>query len=310
MIRAAGLALVLAGPAAGEGLGGDALCQAVWTRLADGLGALGTVSAEAVGQEGDWCMIEAPVLDLQGSYMPDWHLDRLRLRGAALGWIADGSSQPEGLEIVVEGLRLIVQTGNPQMDWLFAAQVRPNSIDAEAALAWDPATRVLRLEGMSIDFPGENMVEARATVTGVDLSSAGAMQMSATSFALTEVEARITTHGLFEWYVLMPFGPEVLPYEGDMDAAAEAIRQDMLSAVRDLPETSVSKDSKAALVALIGELPNPSGDLELSVRAEPGIGPARFGGHAGTGALATLAETVPLLQGVTLDAVWTHSDAP
>lgn len=310
MIRAAGLALMLAGPAAGDGLAGDALCQAAWTRLTEGFGVLGAVSASRVGQEGDWCVIDAPVLDLQGQYVPDWHMDRLRLRGAALGWIADGSTPPEGLEIGVERLRLIVQTGNPQMDWLFAAQARPNSIDAEAALAWDPATRILRLEGASIDFPGENLVEISATVTGVDLSSTGAMQMSATSFALTELDARITTHGLFEGYVLMPFGPELLPYEGDMEAAAEAIRQDMVAAVRDLPESSVSGASKAALTALIGALPNPSGDLELSLRAAPGIGPVRFGGYAVTGVPATLAEAAPLFEGVTLDVAWTHSDAP
>jgi hypothetical protein len=59
-----------------------------------------------------------------------------------------------------------------------------------------------------------------AVVTGVDLSSQGAMQMSATSFALTEADLRITTHGLFEWYALMALGPMVLPPEGDMEAAA------------------------------------------------------------------------------------------
>lgn len=310
MIRVACLALVLAGPAAAERLAGDALCKAAWTKLADGIGFLGAASAAAVGQDGDWCVIESPVLDLEGQYMPDWHMDRLRMRGAALGWIADGSTQPEGLEIGVEGLRLIVQSGNPQLDWLFAAQARPNSINGEAALAWDPGSRVLRLEGLSIDFPGENLVEASGQLTGVDLSSTGAMQMSATSFALTEFDARITTHGLFEWYVLMPFGSSVLPYEGDMDAAAEAIRRDLLTGVAALPVTSVSADSKAALGALIGELPNPSGDLVLSLRAVPGIGPVRFGGYAVTGMPATLAEAARLFQGITLDVGWTHVDAP
>jgi hypothetical protein len=310
VIRAGLLALVLAGPAGAEGLAGDALCNAAWTKLAEGLGVLVSVSAASVGQDGDWCVAEALVLDMAGQYLPDWHVDRLRVRGAALGWIADGSTLPEGLEISVEGLRLIVQAGNPQMDWLLAAQARPNSINAEAALAWDPAAKVLRLEGLSIDFPGENLVEASAMVTGVDLSSRGAMQMSATGFALTEFDARITTHGLFEWYVLMPFGPTVLPYEGDMDAAVEAIRAEMLAGVAALPGTSVSEASKAALAALIGELPNPSGELELSLRAEPGVGPGRFGGYAVTGMPATLAEAGPLFQGVTLDVGWTHVDAP
>ena len=310
MIRAGLLALLLAGPVGAEGLAGQALCEAVWGKVRDGLASFGGLSAAGVVQEGDWCVVEGPVLDMAGQYLPDWHMDRLKVRGAALGWIADGSILPEGLEIAVEGLRLVVQTGNPQMDWLFAAQSRPNAIAAELSLGWDPTARKLRLEGMSIDFPGDNLVEASATVTGVDLSSTGAAQMSATSFALTEFDARITTHGLFEWYVLMALGPAVLPSEGDMDAAFAGVQAEAKAFVADLPGTSFPDDSKAALVAFVEALPNPSGDLTLELRAEPGLGPVRLGGYALTGVPTSMAEAAPLFQGVTVDVGWSESDAP
>jgi hypothetical protein len=309
VIRAGLLALALAVPAGAEGLTGQALCAAVWAKVDEGIAAVGSVSG-TVRQDGDWCLAEGVVLDVAGQYLPDWHIDRLRFRGSVLGWIADGSTLPEGLEIAVEGLRLVVQTGNAQMDWLFAAQARPNAIQAEAALAWDPMGKVVRLEGLSVDFPGENLLDLSATVRGVDLSSTGAMQMSATSFALTEADLRITMHGLFEWYVLMALGPMVLPSEGDMEAAAAGIRADLIAMVGELPETSVSPESKAALGALIAELPNPAGDLELALRASPGIGPVRFGGYAITGVPETLAEAAPLFDGVVLDIDWTHGDAP
>lgn len=310
MIRAGSLALLLAGSAQAEGLAGQALCAAAWAKVAGVVGTVGAVSAAGVTQDGDWCLVETPLIDIDGQYVPDWHMDKLRFRGSVLGWIAEGAGLPEGLEVAVEGLRLVVQTGNPQMDWLFAAQARPNGIDAEAALAWDAGARVLRLEGLSVDFPGENLVTASAVLTGVDLSSQGAMQMSATSFALTEADLAITMHGLFEWYVLMALGPVVLPPEGDMDAAAEALRADLRAMVGDLPGTSFSDDSKAALVALIGELPNPAGDLTVSLRAEPGIGPTRAAGYAVTGVPRSVAEAAPLFQGVTVDVGWSHSDAP
>lgn len=310
MIRAGLLVLALAAPAEAQGLAGQALCAAAWARVSEGLGTLGAVTAAGVAQEGDWCVVTGLVVDLHGQYVPDWHMDRLRFRGAALGWIAEGAGLPEGLEVAVEGLRLVVETGDARMDWLFAAQARPNGIGAELALAWDPAAKTVRLGGLSIDFPGENLVDLSAVVTGVDLSSQGAMQMSATSFALSEADLRITTHGLFEWYALMPMGPMVLPPEGDMAAAAAGIRSDLLAMVGDLPETSVSADSKAALAALVAELPNPSGELVMRVTAKPGIGPVRFGGYAVTGMPATLAEAAPLFQGVTVDVEWTHGDAP
>lgn len=290
-------------------MAGQALCAAVWAKVGEGLGAVGAVTAAGVTQEGDWCVVTVPVIDLYGQYVPDWHMDRLLFRGAALGWIAEEAGLPEGLEIAVEGLRLVVQTGNSQMDWLFAAQSRPNAIRAEAALAWDPSAKVLRLKDMSIDFPGENLVQASAVLTGVDLSSTGAIQISATSFALTEADVRITTHGLFEWYALMALGPAMLPPEGDMEAAAASIRSDLRAMVGDLPATSVSDDSKAALAVLVAELPNPSGELVVRLKAKPGIGPVRFGGYAVTGVPATLAEAAPLFQGVTVDVEWTHGDA-
>lgn len=306
MIRAGALLVLLAGPVAAE----TGLCETAWARVAEGLGGFGTVTATGVAQEGDWCVVDVPVLDVDGQYVPDWRMDRLRFRGAALGWIADGSSMPEGLEIAVEGLRLAVQTGNAQVDWLVAAQARPNGIDAEAALAWDPVAKVLRLERLSLDFPGENRVEASAVVTGVDLSSTGAMQMSLASFALTEAELRVQTHGLFEGYALMALGSALLPPEGDMDAAAEGLRAEVLAAISDLPGTSFSDASKAALRVLVGELPNPAGDLAVAVKAEPGIGPVRFGGYAVTGVPATVAAAAPVFEGVKVDVGWTHADAP
>lgn len=304
MIRAVCLALLLAGPAGAQGL-----CDAAWEKVSAGLASVGTASGQA-GQEGDWCVVQGVILDLDGQYLPDWHVDRLRFRGSALSWLVDGAGAPDGLEIGVEGLRLVVQTGSPQMDWLFAAQARPNAITAETALSWDAAARELRLEGLSIDFPGENLVEARAVLTGVDLSSMGAMQMSVTSFALTEADLHVTMHGLFEWYVLMTLGPNVLPPEGDMEAAAEGLRASMRAAVAELPGTSVSDASKAALGALIGELPNPSGDLAVSLRSEAGIGPGRLMPWVMTGVPQTVAEASGVLEGVTVEVGWTHADAP
>jgi hypothetical protein len=310
MIRVACLALALAGPAAAEGLVGQDLCTAAWAKVGEGLGAMGQVSAASVRQDGDWCVAEAPVLDIDGQYRPDWHMDRLRFRGTALGWIADGSTLPEGLEVAVEGLRLVVQTGDARMDWVFTAQSRLNGIDADLALSWDPSGKVLRLENLSVDCPGDNLVEASARVTGVDLSSTGAIQMSATSFALAETDLRVTTHGLFEWYLLMALGPMVLPPEGDMEAAAQAIRADLQAIVAELPGSSFSPGSKAALGVLIADLPNPAGDLTVALRAEPGIGPVRLGGYALGGMPETLADAAPLFQGVTVDIGWEPDDAP
>jgi len=304
MIRAGALALLLAGPVAA-----DDLCPAAWEKVATTLSAFGAASGK-VRQEGDWCLVQGMVLDLGGQYQPDWHVDRLRFRGSAVTWLVDGSSAPEGLEIAVEGLRLVVQTGSAQFDWLYAAQARANMINAEASLSWDPKAKVLRLESLGIDFPGDNQIDLSAALTGVDLSSTGAMQMSTTSFALTEADLKVTTHGLFEGYLLIPLGSAFLPDEGDMAAAVDAIRTELIAAVVNLPGSSFSDASKDGLLALIMQLPNPAGEVTMSLRAAPGIGPARVAGYALVGVPQSVAEAAPLLKGVTVDVGWDHTDAP
>lgn len=304
MIRAGLLALVLARPAAAE-----ETCSAAWHKASKVLDEIGLIRG-TVRQDGDWCLVQGVSLDLEGRYLPDWHADRLRFRGPAVGWLITGEGAPDGLDVSVEGLRLVVETGHAQTDWLMAAQARANAIQAEVALSWTVEARELRLERLTIDFPGDNLVEGSMVATGVDLSSAGAMQMSLGSFALSAADLRVRTHGLFEGFLLMPLGTALLPPEGDMSAAVDAIRTDLISRVVKLPASSVPDRSKDALVALVMELPNPSGELTVSLRAEPGIGPGRLVGPALTGVRDTVVGASPLLQGVEVDVGWTHTDAP
>jgi hypothetical protein len=305
MRAALALGLVLGGPAAAEGL-----CDAVWSdlsqRLADHLPLTGTVAA----MDGDWCVVEGVVLDLPGTYTPDLHADRLRFRGSALDWALDGVTPPLRFEASVQRMRLAIQTGDAQMDYLFAAQARANPMRADLALAWDPVARALSVERLEIDFPGENLVQLTARLAGVDLSSTGAMQMSATSFAVTEADLIVQSHGLFEWYMLMAVGPMVLPREGDMEAAANALRADLGAMVAELPAPTFPDATRRALLALIGELPNPAGIFSLSLRSDAGVGPARLMGYAMTGVPTSMEAAAPLFDGVKISIGWEPEDVP
>lgn len=309
MIRAALALLALAGPATAQDLPSQALCQNVWTRLTDLAATAFPLTGEVTPNNMEGCLFTDLRLDLPGEYVPDWYIDSLQVTGA-LPWIADGSAPPDRLGFRFSGLRMVVQTGNPQMDYLFAAQSRANLIDMDVDLAWDATARVLAVERLDIDFPGENRVSLTAKVAGVDLSSTGAMQMSATSFAITEADLTVQTHGLFEWYALMGLGSLLLPLEGDMEAAVRVLRADAVAAVNQLPETSFPPASKAALTALIAELPNPAGVLTIAFRSKAGFGPARVMGFAITGVPTTMADAAPLLDGLTLNIGWTHEDRP
>lgn len=183
MIRTGLLALVLAGPAGAQA----DICGAVWAKPSDVVVGFGTLTTADDATDGNGCHFSGIVLEVPTQYSPDWHLDSVWLRGAVLGWIAGDGSLPSALYIDVQGLRLASQTGSPQLDWLLAAQSRPNGIDGMAMLSWNEAERVLWLSAHRLDFPGSNAVQASTRVTGVDLSMTEAMQMSAKRFALIEV---------------------------------------------------------------------------------------------------------------------------
>jgi hypothetical protein len=77
-----------------------------------------------------------------------------------------------------------------------------------------------------------------------------------------------------------------------------------------LPAASFPPASKAALQAVLSELPNPSGTLTVAMRSDAGIGPARLMGYAMTGVPDTIAGLAPVLDGVTFDIGWSHASTP
>ena len=303
ILRLAALVGLLASPVAAEAPDA-AVCAGVWSLVTDAVPVTGRVAGVTDG----WCEIADVVLDLPGQYVPDWHADRLRLRGSALPWALGKPALPERLEAEVQGLRLVVQTDNPQMDYLFAAQARAYPIAATLALRWDKAVNTLHLDRLDIDFPGTNAVSLTAEVGRVDLSSVGAMQMALTGFAITRARLSVTTHGLFESYGLMALGAAMLPYEGDMASAVATRKAEAGLAIAGLPEATFPGRSRAALWALVQELPNPSGRLVVDLRADAGFGPARLGGYAMTGMPASPDEAAALFEGVVLDVAWTHDE--
>lgn len=308
MIRAAVLLLLaLPGPAAAQG---SDFCAAVWQRLTDNAALVFPLQGQLQPDQGGDCVISDVVLETPGDFVPDWHAATLRLRGGALGWLVDGKAAPDRLEVEVSGLHLVVRTGHAQTDYLLTAQARANTIKARAALSWDATAKVLLVDALEVDFPGPNRLELTARIAGVDLSSTGAAQMSLTSFAVKEADLLVQSHGLFEWYVLNALGPSLLPYEGDMLAAEAALKADASSGIAALPEAVVPATSKAALQALVAELPNPSGTLTLSLRASDGFGPSRLMGYAMTGVPATLEGIAPVFDGVLINIGWTHAPMP
>ena len=99
---------------------------------------------------------------------------------------------------------------------------------------------------------------------------------------------------------------------GSDDPGAELGRLVALGqgAVDTLPGTSFDASTRAALKALLGDLPHPSGTIDVSLTADPGIGPARLAPMFVTGLGGLAANPGPLFDGLRVTVDYSRDIAP
>lgn len=310
-MRWAALALL---PAAA---GAQEPCAGLW-EMVEGWGRAGLVApveADAVGPAEDgWCEAAGvrAALGGGGAVVPTVLADRLRWRGEGLDAVLAGTGLPTAIEVQADGLRQLTVTGEPVLDWAFEAQGRPHGIEARLAARWDREARAVEVTALSLDLPGDNGLEATARIEGVDLSTPGAAATSAGSMALARLDASLDSHGLFEDWLLLPLASAVLADAADPEAAWDAWRRSALDAVAAMPDALAPGGTRAALKALLLELPNPAGRLDLTLEAAEGggLGAARFARFALAGAPDSPAELWAALDGLRVAATWTPTRGP
>ncbi|WP_225030290.1 hypothetical protein [Xinfangfangia pollutisoli] len=301
---AAALASALALPAAAE-----PDCGAVWGALAAELPTGISLSGRPSGSQDGFCVLGGVEISFGAQATSLFVADRLMLKGPALEALLGADVAPSALEGRIDGLRVLVRTGYASFDYAALAQSRLARTSASLLMTWDEKARLLRLDRMHVDLPGNNAIYMAGEMTGVDLGSRAAIQTSAASFALTRLDLDARLHGLFEWYLLPALAGALLPADGDAEAAAQALKSEAKAFLAALPEPAFPAATRDAAARIVDELPNPSGRVKLAFRAPDGFGPVRFARYALTGLPRSLAEAGPLFQGITLDLTWTHEDA-
>lgn len=229
------------------------------------------------------------------------HLRRIAWRGAGFDRFTGQGLPPERLLIRAEGVRFVPQINDKVMQYLLEEQSAPSGVDVTLSLRWEPDTREFRVELFDADFPGENTVQLRAMVEGVDLSSRNAMQMSAGSAALRNMTVEITSNGLFESYLLVGLGAGLLQGADDPARRVAELKAQAVDEIAAIPQSILPAPSQQALRTLIGDLPHPKGRLKIDMTATPGLGAARFLPLATQRGAITRSSIWPLLKGVRYD---------
>jgi hypothetical protein len=293
------LALVPQAAQADETLS-SAICRALLESAREALGEVGGLVLPSTARltEGG-CAASGLAYRPESPYATGFEVDQIVWSGAGLADFAETGTVPLSLDLAAEGFRFAIRPDDPVFAYLLEAQSYPNVLDISLVLARDPEARTLSLSQLAVDFPGENALSLSATFVNVDLSTALGAGTSLGSFGLTALSLDIETHGLFEGYLLMPLGTDLLAGAEDPEARVEDLKREALAHIQALPSGLADGETKSALARLVGDMPNPKGRISLRIEAAQGIGPARFARFAG--GEPEIGDILAALDGVRID---------
>lgn len=251
--------------------------------------------------EDQLCVLGDILVRTAANYGPDIRIKRMAISGSGFeAFFADMTPLRTAI-VDIDDLQVLPRVGDPVYDYMLEVQQHRNLNDIDISVSWDPATNVLIMDRFEIDLPGENAISATLRVENADLSSLGALEMSLTGMAVTDLNLEVTSHELFENYLAPMLIPALLGSSGDPEQEVEEMKAMALGLLGQVPETILAAASLAAMAELMADIPHPAGTITLEMRANPGIGAVRFGPMFLFRAPETLAEVWPLFEGVTFD---------
>lgn len=115
-----------------------------------------------------------------------------------------------------------------------------------------------------LDFPGDNSIDLRTQIDGVNLSTPS-------DAMLRGVDLDVETNGLFESFALMPLASALLNNDSEIEPQVEMMRGFARGAVLALPASLMDETSREHAMAILEDLPNPAGQIHLTLDTGPGL---------------------------------------
>ncbi|WP_112309164.1 hypothetical protein [Pseudogemmobacter bohemicus] len=293
-----------------------ARCEAVLQALQNAASQGGsTLQARYSGLTDGACEYSDVAMAGESRYAPVVFADKVVIAGSALNWVSDGSVKSADLTLTAEAIRLTARSGDARMDYLLQAQARQGEMAFELRGNWDGAKKELRVGLFDLQIGDSSRVKFGALVKNIDISTPGAAQMALTGAALSELDLELKSFGFFEQF-LLPMLISRLPDSGGSDGDSEAgfarvvaeKKLELRTAINQLPDAAFPAPSRAALAALLSDLPNPRGKLVVGFRSASGFGAARFARFALAGMPKTMKELAPLFDDTRFVIDWRRGD--
>lgn len=279
----------------------QAQCEAMLGFVANNLGS--ETGGDVVAEQGS-CVVTGFATDAVDAQRIMLTADRIVLSATGAEPLLAGRAPLEAVRLQVSGIRIQPYTGFAEMDYLFSIQQVRNVIDADVSVSWDPETGLLEMDMFEVRFPYDQRLFASFVAENADLSSFAALEASLMQLEMTDMRLEATTYGLFEAYAAPVLINGLLAGSDDPEAEMQRIKAQGIAALQALPEDLWTEGSRAALEALVQDMPMPNGSIALQVTAEPGIGMGRAAPFALLGAPESVEDLRPVLGGITIDATY------
>jgi len=264
-----------------------------------------TISADV--DPSGWCVIENATLDANARL--NLQVDSLRWRASEIERFLDDGLPPRSIEIYGEGVRTQPKTGDPVYDYLLGLQKSGQQMGFGISARWDGVQNAVYLDEGYITFDDTNKIEATGQLDGVDLTDMESFQSSIANMGLRSLQLKTTFDGWFETILALPIGVGILT---DPALAPEdqviAVKDRTIEFTSDLPDQILPDVAKEALAEFVTDLPNPRGELQVQLQADPVIGADQIGLFQLAKDAQTRAEMIPqVLDGLRVLVTWTSA---
>lgn len=272
-----------------------------------------TLSAGSKSRTNGGCAFEEVVIRGDQRNAPNFYADSVIISGSLLAWDRKGEMPSADLVVEAAGMRFASKLGDARTDYLLGAQARVGAMTLDLTAAWDKSKKEAKISRFDLTFGETSRIRFGARLKNVDLSTPGTAQMAVMSAALTELDLEVKSFGLFE-QVMLPLLVSNIPDNGDVHSEADFAalvaekKLELRTAINQLPDAAFPAPSRAALAALLSDLPGPRGKLVVKFRSASGFGAARFARFALTGLPQTMKELAPLFDGTRFDIDWRRGD--
>ena len=234
-----------------------------------------------------WCRIDRSIAELS-----EKDFGRLVWRATGVEQAVEQRGFPKTLE---------AEFGGIDLDAAFGLQFPPKYAGAMGGLdvkaLRDPETRAFQVDTVAFDFGGLGSVTLSGQGGGVDLSGLDRMQLTWGALRFHDLRLRLETTPALT---------------GALKKAllTEEIRGRLPELVAELPSTSISQDSRAALRSFVEHGSEQAGTLEIVATSDAGLGAGQIMGAvmkrwetpSGDAGMAAMLEHI--LSGVVLEVQW------